>query len=522
MQDVIITGKKYLRIKFRLASPLIIGCGKNDVTDNDILKDSRGIPYIPATAIAGVVRDRLYKYGVFAYKASDNDSDDNEDEYAKKIFGHVRISRKAEDEGEQSESRIIFYDGHIVPEDINNISISIRDSVALDKYKTAMDGAKFDMEILEPGVSFCTYVELSCTDEDDSKTDEVWKNIKGMFHDNALTFGAKTMRGMGEIETTEISEAKFNLTDVNGIKEWVGFKMYAGEEDVDNDKSEQVQQANNPVQDEDQDKESKIKSKWEPVNDAETISSDNSIKIDLELELKGGISIRRYSTDVAASEMKEGDNEDSKSSEKAKSEAGDKNNQDKAMPDYEQLTVKGVGGTDIPVIPGTSWAGAFRHRMEEFIDKDKVISLFGTVNEKEKKKKKSLISFSESTITGGSDKTISRTAIDRFTGGAAEGALYTEKTHYGGNTKLTIRIDNMDRLSEREQVLNALAAAILDLHFGYLAVGGLTSVGRGLFKVNKISVDGKDVISDINEGEAERIYELLAKAISGKAGGNNE
>lgn len=473
MHDVIITGKKYLKIKFKLASPLMIGCGKSDVTDNDIVRDNRGIPYIPATAIAGVVREGLYRYGIFKYKEN---KDDREDEDAKKIFGHVRISKKADDEGEQSESRIIFYDGRIIPEDIENINISVRDSVALDEHKTAIDGAKFDMEILEPGVSFCTYVELNCTDGDDGITKAVWKAITAMFQNNALTFGAKTMRGMGEIETCEISVTEFDLTNVQGITDWVDFKMYS-------------------------EKDGAWDVKWTPKNDPEPLRDGNNIKIDLELELQGGISIRRYTTDVD-------DPQDEGTNEKADS-----------MPDYEQLTVKGVDGKDIPVIPGTSWGGAFRHRMTELLGEDFVTGLFGEVKEE---KKKSLISFSESQITGARDKTISRTAIDRFTGGAAEGALYTEKTYYGGNTQLTIRINDLNRLSEKETVLNALVAAILDLHMGYLAVGGLTSVGRGLFKIKKIHVDGEVVLDTIKDNEAEKVYDLIVKAISGKAGGKNE
>ena len=46
----------------------------------------------------------------------------------------------------------------------------------------------------------------------------------------------------------------------------------------------------------------------------------------------------------------------------------------------------------------------------------------------------------------------------------------------------------------------ALAAALTDLHMGYLAVGGETSVGRGLFSVN--SINGEEVTEEIaNSGE---------------------
>ena len=38
-----------------------------------------------------------------------------------------------------------------------------------------------------------------------------------------------------------------------------------------------------------------------------------------------------------------------------------------------------------------------------------------------------------------------------------------------------------------------MSAVICDLDKGYLAVGGLTSVGRGIFSVDSMTVNGKDV-----------------------------
>ena len=68
--------------------------------------------------------------------------------------------------------------------------------------------------------------------------------------------------------------------------------------------------------------------------------------------------------------------------------------------------------------------------------------LFGTVDDKAARSK---ISFTESEVTDGSWKKpwkkITRNSIDRYTGGTIDGALFTELTHYGGETTLTIDID---------------------------------------------------------------------------------
>lgn len=52
---------------------------------------------------------------------------------------------------------------------------------------------------------------------------------------------------------------------------------------------------------------------------------------------------------------------------------------------------------------------------------------------------------------------------------------------------------------ESKQLKRALAASIADLHAGFLAIGGLTSVGRGVFEVTGIN-------GDVFSGSAEELY----------------
>lgn len=80
--------------------------------------------------------------------------------------------------------------------------MSRRDSVALDEWKTAKEGAKFDMEVLEPGIRFVTYMEQNLYEGDEAVAEKIaaaWK--AGVFR-----FGGKTMRGYGEI--TDVSVRK--------------------------------------------------------------------------------------------------------------------------------------------------------------------------------------------------------------------------------------------------------------------------------------------------------------------------
>ncbi|MGN1118630.1 MAG: hypothetical protein ACI4RU_08445 [Acutalibacteraceae bacterium] len=55
----------------------------------------------------------------------------------------------------------------------------------------------------------------------------------------------------------------------------------------------------------------------------------------------------------------------------------------------------------------------------------------------------------------------------------------------------------------------------MDLNRGYLAVGGLTAVGRGLFKITGISINGNDggkLLSAVNNGN---VIEFI-KALKGE------
>ena len=51
--------KLYYRCRFTQLSPLRLSGGKNDRTDNDLMLNSRGLPMIPGSALAGVLRGRL-------------------------------------------------------------------------------------------------------------------------------------------------------------------------------------------------------------------------------------------------------------------------------------------------------------------------------------------------------------------------------------------------------------------------------------------------------------------------------
>lgn len=413
-----IVKKEYYKITFKFSSPLCLGSGENDETDKDILKNSRGIPFIPGSTIAGVCRNALSDF---------IDTD------IKKYFGNVDIATKENRRISSSkESKILFYDAVITN---GNPIISVRDSVALDEFRTAIDGAKFDMEVLEPGVTFETFIEQNFENEDEKSVASL---VADEFVNGRVFFGAKTMRGYGSITDVCVKKCTFLFNNKETTEAWLDFDMYS-ESDL-----------------------------WEPYLPIET-KKDNTTLV-LTLKQVGGISIRKYITEVRSED-------------------------EKIVPDQVQLMVS-TDGEVLPTIPGSSWAGAFRHHMSSLgLPKEEIADLFGKA-EGNKDKKRSRIRFSETVINGASEKTLSRNAIDRFSGGTVGTALFTERTYYNGETKLTISVEG----EVGSNVARCISASICDLSNGFLAVGGLSSIGRGVFKVaflNGREVNNESLYNDV-------------------------
>ena len=473
--------KHYLKITFQPDSPLCIGSGRNDITDQDILRDARGIPYIPGSAVAGVLREACQ--GIMDDKAW------------KYYFGYssTNTGNKVKSDNDIIESQIIFYDATLVGDNKDKdgnpkYRISQRDGVALNEYKSAKKQAKFDQEILEGDCKFQTFIEISEEQSDVNekvKADEVLTNIAKIWKETDIRFGAKTTRGYGKICNVEIIGKNFDFTSKDEISSWLDFNIF--EENSWENAILYEDMLNTLMKD----------NIW-------TLKDNN--RLSLKLRLEGGLSIRRYSTECSDEE---------------------------SSPDQEQLTTLKFdknGSEEVAVIPGTTWAGAIGHRMEELIDCSKVkkvergkddiqtYNYFGTVNSKVKEK--SLIYFNESKLTGGQFKKMSRNAIDRFLGSTAEGALFTEKIYIGGETTLDISFgDPYDTaVVYSDDFINALAATLTDLHEGYLAVGGATSVGRGIFsilKINGVKLNECKLEGETNSVVFDKLYETL-KALIGK------
>lgn len=432
--------KIYYYIRFKLESPLSVGNGDDNLTDHDCVRNSNGDLFIPATSIAGAFSHYLNdeQRKIFAPKEETEKS--------------IREKRKEkEKEYEYFQSPYFISDAILVN---SNINMSIRDGVKLTENKTAEKSAKYNFEVIETGAEFDFRIELTIRDGDNAdKMKEIVDILLNGFNSGEIVLGLKSKRGYGKVSLIDIRKRSFE----KNIDDLLKFDKYS----IAN---------------------------YENYSPKEQNSNKNYDYIELSLEQIGGLSIRRYS-----------------------SRAGEA--------DFEHIKSNGT-----PVIPGTSWAGLIRGQVERYvnlIENQFNIKLdvnldywFGREKQKNSEAVASNIIVEESIIENSKEITLTRNKIDRFSGGASDRALFTEKAVFNGTTKLGIKIkkgitykDNElqedstkstknSKVENNSKIVGLIALVLKDIDNGLIALGGQTSIGRGIFKIQSCKLNNEELNLD--------------------------
>jgi CRISPR/Cas system CSM-associated protein Csm3 (group 7 of RAMP superfamily) len=340
---------------------------------------------------------------------------------------------------------------------ITSPKIGKRDGVKLELFnKIAVDQSKYDYEILYPGQKFDIKIEVIIREKHE-KYEQAFRNYLAQLLDglknSKISIGAKTSRGFGKIKIGE--NQSITVLDMNKK----------------------------------QDIETWINFDWKTFPSNTTLANlgtavqhEQYITIETELLIEKTLMIRSYAQDP---------NEES---------------------DYRHITEEGKG-----IIPGTSWAGAFRHHIAKLLldlnttDYEKIIEeLFGFVDEKTKTARRSSIIFEESKITQAKSLYMTRVKIDRFTSGAYDSALFNENPNIKGKTKLTIKVRK-----DKEKYIGLIIMAIQDLKHGIMSLGGETSIGRGTFTTtedSKLTIDGEFIGKEKETEYLQQAAELIMTA----------
>lgn len=438
------------RIVIEARTPLAVGSGEKDIiTDALVATDVNGLPYIPGTSIAGVFRSMIGE------------------EKAREIFGY----QDKDGHGSEvifSEAKILNSKGTVIDGlDIDAIEsdellkeykeLPIRQHVKINGKGVTNKAGKFDEQIVFAGTRFCFEIEMLS----DGGNHQSFEHVLSQLNKKDFRLGSGTRSGFGEIEVVGLN------TKVLNLKEEKDLELYLS-------------------------KSSRLSSTWEGwKNEIVNKESTQSTWIEYKLTLQP--------EDFFLFGSGFGDEDADMTPVKARK--------------VEWKNGTGILSNDMVLIPATSVKGALSHRVAFYWNKlnsyfagnpqavtgkdnEAVRLLFGSEGERVNGKminqlRGNLIFSDVIEAKPVTDKLLNHVSIDRFTGGAMDGALFSEKTTYGkGHTfEMTIFADKKI-LESNETVKAALESTLKDICKGLLPLGGGVNRGNGVFK-GSLSYNGE-------------------------------
>ncbi len=190
-------GKIILKATLELLSPLQIGSGRSDNCDKDVLLDADRRPYIPASSFIGKLNAEM-----------------NDQDFSKYMGIYGRLDK------EVTQSRLIIDDLLLVGNP--DFNVNIRDGIRIDN-KTGIveDGAKFDYQVVEPGLSFALNMEFDVLDDGQLVKVKDWiKRISGMLN-SSFSVGARSSSGSGELKATELKVMCYPFDTEDGVIDYL-------------------------------------------------------------------------------------------------------------------------------------------------------------------------------------------------------------------------------------------------------------------------------------------------------------
>lgn len=440
---------RYLaRFIIEAVTPLAVGSGEKDIaSDSLVMRDINGLPYIPGTAIAGVLRHYIGE------------------EKAKVYFGRQDSASAKDRHGSDliiTEARMIGKDGQVV-DGLQNIDYSdefyahflelpVRQHVCISNKGTAVAGGKFDNQVVFKGTRFCFEIELLSSNADRKNDfDDIIKALRSGF----IRLGGNTRKGFGQIEVRSLKTAVLDLCNPYELD------FYC--------------KKTSSLNDEDWWKE------WNKDYQVENSSSENYDRYELK--------IRPEDFYLFGSGM--GDEEADMTPVKS------------TYIEWNDVGEPHFCDTPCILIPASSVKGAIAHRVAFYYNdyashcaddqmlveelnalsgsnNPAVRELFGYIGKTEEEQKPGNVFISDIISSNPvDDKILNHVAIDYFTGGAIGGALFSEKVLYYTHTyTLTLLLQKAEY---SKGVVEALESALTDICRGMLPLGGGVNRGHGYF-----------------------------------------
>lgn len=446
-----------LRAVIEFTTPFLVGAGKKgDIADAIFAADANGLPALPGSSIAGVLRARFHE----SFSESDEEQlfgfqkgDRGEGSRLSVSWGCIHDSRNMPVEGIVSLERL---DDPVLAKALTPV---IRDHVRIN-HKGASDAeehGKFDEQAVCAGQRFT--FELELTGSENEK--DLWEKLLSVLSSASLRFGGKTRRGFGACRFVSVQSRIFDL------------------------RSEFSDYARHPVS---------LAAKATGLTPLSLPDSTAEDLISLTLQPRG---FWMFGGGYDLPEQQ--------------------GNADMAPVRDCRVTWEAETGTieeDVLVIPASSVKGALAHRtafhynalkgiFADEVPSEEIADHWGEGN----KAVRELFGYCKKgsgTDDGISDKDTGRpgkvfmndlylpgviesqlvhhVGIDRFTGGARDQVLFNERPLWrGAALPIKISISNIDTIEDRMDVLKAFRSAVSDLAEGRLQIGGGSGRGLGYF-----------------------------------------
>lgn len=213
------------RFTLEARTALSIGTGGPDgVYDHPIVRDANGLPMIPGTSLAGVLRHLwIADQGgraeaandLFGYQARD------QGESSRLEVAHCPLQ---DSQGRPAEGLLIGAAGAARQRDpLYQAALAtaddplFRDRVRLTHRGVASHQGKFDRGVLAAGHRFSGELRLWATQHPDPNGDPDWEALLALLADPRLRLGGATRAGLGALELIDLHTVRLNLKDQHDI-----------------------------------------------------------------------------------------------------------------------------------------------------------------------------------------------------------------------------------------------------------------------------------------------------------------
>ena len=440
------------RFILQTKTPLHCGGGSDPSLDQPVNRDSYGLWRIQGSSVAGILRSYIK---------------DAEPELEDILFGHQNRNFSSLDQSASlvwcSDASLLDFDDDFAFKKIASgkdigfgVGPFVRDHVNIDLEKgTATDGGKYDEEIVPPGVKFAIELKLDGWNEELSadKSDAFLK-LCSAIKQGLITFGGKTVSGYGKVVCTYAEVKELNLKNKDDLETYLNLSDSPVFADNEGHSVELLK-----------------------VDDF--TSKDGSLytgKLVLPLVSNGPILV------------------------------GGTNSKDSEVDMVCLMTPilddKKKDYIYKYTISGSSLRGVIRHRVFDILkalDKDnessdELNSIFGSVSGKNGSA--GHIKCSDIYLDVNKAQHVQHVAIDRFTGGAIDGALFDEAPVWESGLLLKTEIEFTDLTALQTAVL---MHALLDICTGDAPIGGGTNRGNGVVRIKDLD---KGILSALQNVEA--------------------